>query len=656
MVMAGAGGIELGNDLILAPSSRGSLNLITTDGGSLRSTPGNSYQIVMSDSGSPDYHTFASGHAQTPLHLNQDGDGVTAEISGNIENVLLQVPSKTFIHVGGNTLNFAFEGQNLAANDTTSIIVEGNITSRGNRTSVEDITTGETRPFKDVLDPRFSLEPALTSRLVYDKDTHVLSFVGRMTEEQRDFLLNPQVRRHDDAGALILDANGLPIIDTVHFADASQVLALYNGSQDIPSSPNAFRGLQLGGPGKFTVDAHDADLGITSGIRSQGTLLNPALSSISPKGADIILKVHDLEMGASQIASFSRGNITVDASGRINVGSQLNFTSDDTPKGIFTSSGGDVSVTAESGINVNGSRIATYDGGNISVLSRHGDIDAGQGGLGSVSVFRTIVDPVTGEVTINSTTVPGSGILATTLPGTDSRIGNITIKAEDGSVIASAGGVLQLSFNRVAGNDSAIIDISATGRLLYQVDADGERIRDANGKLVPVRDAQGRAVVADPDKGNIEANNSGIIGGNVKLDADGNITGLVVAREDINIRSDANVTVTALAQGSASVSGASISGSTIVGGQSVSANAASISDSALVSASVSSSGAQSGVQSGVGTTAAATVNAKQAEDADKTVAAKKTEDDDEEKKKKKQPIQLARTVGRVTVILPETNK
>jgi hypothetical protein len=79
-----------------------------------------------------------------------------------------------------------------------------------------------------------------------------------------------------------------------------------------------------------------------------------------------------------------------------------------------------------------------------------------------------------------------------------------------------------------------------------------------------------------------------------------------------------------------------------------------VSDSTIVANNATVSGAQSGVQAGVGTTSAATVNAKQAEDASTTVA-KKTDEDEEEKKKKK-PIQLARTVSRVTVILPEKTK
>ena len=619
-VRAGAGGIELGNDIVLAPSALGSLRLFTTHGGSLFTTPGRSHQLVMSDSGSPDYTTFVQGHAATPLHLDNRTDGVTADISGDITDVLLQVPKQSLIHVHGNTLNFAFEGQNLNAGETTSIIVDGDIRSRGNRTSVEEVT-----PNKTVFDEKYTVNALLGNKLVFDSKTHQLSFIGKMTETERDFLLNPQVRQYDSRGNLIVDALGDPILASVSYLDSAKVLALYQNSQDIPSSANALRGIQVGGPGRLVVGAHNVDLGITEGIRSRGTLNNPALNGISPKGVNIELNVQNLEMGASQIASFAGGSITVNAAGRVDVGSQNNFTSDDTPKGIFTSSGGNVTVHATDDINVNGSRIATYDGGNISIVSEAGDINAGSGGLGSVLIFRTSVDPVTGLVTVNTTSIPGSGILATTLPGGDTRIGNISIEAKDGSVIASKGGVLQLSFNGVKENDSATILISAKG----------------HGN--------------NPLKGNIEAKNSGIIGGNVTLNADGDITGLVVAKQDINIDSKGNVSVTALAQGSANVSGASISGSTIVGGESVSASAATISDSSLVSSSVSSSGTQSGVQSGVGTTAAATAT-KVSDDADKTVASTKKEDEEEDPKKKKKPIQLARTSGRVTVILPNQPK
>ena len=619
-VHAGAGGIELGNDLVLAPSALGSLRLFTTDGGSLFSTPGKSFQLVMSDSDSPDYNTFVLGHAATPLHLEHRGDAVVADISGDVTDVLMQVPKQALIHVHGNTLNFAFEGQNLNAAETTSLIVDGDIRSRGNRTSVDQVT-----PNKAVFDEKFTVDPLLGNKLVYDAKTHQLSFIGKMNEAERDFLLNPLVKQYDSRGNLIVDALGNPVLVAASYLDAAKVQALYQNSQDIPSSGNALRGIQVGGPGSLLIGAHNIDLGITEGIRSRGTLNNAALNSISPKGVSIQLNVQNLEMGASQIASFAGGSISVDAAGRVDVGSQNNFTSDDTPKGIFTSSGGNVTVHAGGNVNVNGSRIATYDGGNISIVSEAGNVDAGSGGLGSVLLFRTSIDPVTGLVTINTTSIPGSGILATTLPGGQSRLGNIHIEAKDGSVIADKGGVLQLSFNGVKENDSATIDITASGHK------------------------------TDATKGNIEAKNSGIIGGNVNLKADGDITGLVVAKQDINIDSKGNVSVTALAQGNASVSGASISGSTIVGGESVSASAASISDSALVSGSVSSSGTQSGVQSGVGTTAAATAT-KVSDDAEKTVASTKKDDEEEDPKKKKKPIQLARTSGRVTVILPNQPK
>jgi len=507
-----------------------------------------------------------------------------------------------------------------------------------------------------VFDPRTTINPDLNNKLIYDtsdpKNPKLIGFIGKMDSLELDFLLHPKIKELDDRGSTVLDSHGNPVLVPTQFADANKIQSLYDNSQDIPTSPNAYRGFQLGGPGQFNISARNMDLGLTSGIRSQGTLLNSAISSISPIGANIGLHLgHDLEMGASQIASFAGGSIDIHADHTINVGSQLNFTSDETPKGIFTSSGGDVTVEAKNGVNVNGSRIATYNGGNISVIADHGNIDAGAGGLGSVSVFRTVVDPITGAVSINATTIPGSGILATTLPGTDARIGNIHVEADDGNVIASAGGVLQLSFNGVKENNSGMIDISSYGRIKYQVDANGDLVRDANDRLVPLLDANNHTIPADKTKGNIAANNSGIIGGNVTLNADGDITGLVVAQQNINITSLSSVSVTALAQGSANVSGANVNNSTIVGGASVSVDAGSIANSTLASGSVSASGVQSGVSTGVGNTAAAASNSKIADDSSTTVA-KKTDEDEEEKKKKK-PIQLARTVSRVTVILPE---
>src|SRR5262249_37561348 len=158
---------------------------------------------------------------------------------------------------------------------------------------------------------------------------------------------------------------------------------LYTKSQDIPSSGLAYAGLQVAGPGKLIVKAHSLDLGITKGIRTGDLAVNTALAAISTKGADIEVDLQgNLDMISSQIASFGGGSIAIDSRGSLNVGAQRQFTSDDTPKGIYTANGGDVSVKAVGDVSVNGSRIASYNGGNVSVTSETGNINAGEGARG----------------------------------------------------------------------------------------------------------------------------------------------------------------------------------------------------------------------------------------------------------------------------------
>ncbi|HXI50638.1 MAG TPA: filamentous hemagglutinin N-terminal domain-containing protein, partial [Candidatus Saccharimonadales bacterium] len=279
---AGAGGVVLGNDVILFPSPLGSLHIRTTDGGALRSVPGRFYQLVVSDSGSLDYRSFAQGHAVgRPLHLNSGDAGIHLDIAGDVQNLFLRVPRQADITIGGNARNFSFEGQNLSPNDVTSLHVTGNWFSRSDRTFVvgtlnppSGVILSPNRGILDPLaifnDPLAAVSPDLGARITYDPVTHRLGFQGIMTSQERDFLLHPQIyqldpltrtRRLDSSGNFVVIPVSSPI-------DAAAVQSLYAESQDIPTSALARNGLQLGGPGRFDISAHNLDLGITAGIRS----------------------------------------------------------------------------------------------------------------------------------------------------------------------------------------------------------------------------------------------------------------------------------------------------------------------------------------------------------------------------------------------------
>jgi filamentous hemagglutinin family protein len=617
-INAGAGGVLLGNNVVLYPSPLGSLDIQTSGGGSLVSASGGYYQLAMSDSGSADYTTFLSGHAATPLHLSPGGEGVHLDISGDVQNLLFRFPEAADIHIHGNAVNLAYEGQNLAASDITTLQIDGNYTSRSDRTSV----TLSSPPNMQVLtDPVTSVNPDLGARMSYDPATHRLTVQGILNPAELAFLLHPTVYVIDPTTqTLAIDSQGNPITKPASFTqDTAALNQLFAATQDIPKSPLARNGVQIGGPGRFDFTAHDLDLGVSAGIRSVGALLNPALAQVSLQGADLNLNLSgDLNITSSQIASFNGGSVNVASLGRMDIGTQDSFTSDDTPKGIYTAHGGHVDVHAVGDIAISGSRIATYDGGDVTVTSDNGTVDAGAGAKGFFSVTTSQLNPGTGQVETRNDRFFGSGIMALTRTDSSTRVGNISITAGS-DISANAGGVLQLAFN--------------------QYDQSGAKVTlDAGGS--------------------IHASQSGVLGGTVALSAKGSIEGVVVANRDVVIQARQNVSVTAVAGGTASVSsGGSVSGS-IVGASGVSVAGSEVTASMISTrGSVSSSGDTTGAKMGAFNAVAAPSAQRVTENADKTVATETTTANLDSEEKKKQYAQnkpvLQRRVGRVTVILPK---
>jgi cytoskeletal protein CcmA (bactofilin family) len=204
-------------------------------------------------------------------------------------------------------------------------------------------------------------------------------------------------------------------------------------------------------------------------------------------------------------------------------------------------------------------------------------------------------------------------------------VGDIVVETPRGNIIANSGGIVQLPLNGNTSGGSVTLTAGS---------------KDENGDVVYT--------------GKIDASGSGVIGGNVKLEATGEIIGLVFARQNIDISSRENVNVTALAQGSVNVdAGGRISG-TVIGIGSVSASGSAV-DAALLSQNVSAQGSVSSSQVGFAASSVAGTTSQNAQQNDTVKDAadqgKKDGDESEDDKKKKRPL-LARTTGRVTVILP----
>ncbi len=641
-IRAGAGGVIVGNDISLFPSPTGNLDLVTTDGGSLTGTkPGDLVQFVVSDSDARQYRSFGTfginDHADVPVHLN-DTVPVNVQVSGNLSSILFGVPKAARIEVGGNMVNSRFEGQNLRPTDVTSIHVAGDIINRNEFTTVPLATKPDFSAFELglIYPPPVGSLSGLENLFSYDSARQTLTFQGRMTGEQLQFLLNLPVQVFNSSGQPVFQANGEPVTQNIQLLPPDVAQALYNLSQDVPL--NADTGYRLGGGGSFDITARNLDLGATAGIVSQGPRGNSALAQLFTHGADIRVALGgNLEMFSTTISSLNGGDITVVADGSVSVGSRTFNVPGSTARGIFTVDPSDVTVIARGNIDVNGSRIAAYDGGNVLVRSLEGNIDAGSGASGAATIEKIHVDPVTRQVLSYAPTIPGSGILATTFPrsldpafpASVATVGDITVETPRGDIIANSGGVVQIPLNGQGANLGTVTLTAGT--------------RDAAGNVVHV--------------GNIDASGSGVVGSTVKLQASGGITGLVFARENIDLTASQGVNVTALAQGSVNVSaGGTVSG-TIIGVGSVNASGASV-DASLLSQNVSTSGGASSGQVGFGQGNAAgnaATSSVQSDEPARTVA-KATDDDSRRTTAAAPGPRLTRTVGRVTVILPSSAK
>ena len=770
-VNAGAGGVILKGDsfynqLILFPSPQGSLTINTTGGGSLTgnlpATGGTPqvFNLIVSDSGKQQYTTSGDfgmyDYASTPVHLGA-ATPVELNISGNMSLMTLVAPEAAQINVVGNMNNCGFQGMNLNAADVTSITVgqaaknnmenlgilnpatDGGLTVGGNINNSSTYVSvnlsqvaGATAPDLSYLATAVSSSPTpaqLAASFFYNPATQIFTYQaipGVSLASVLQLLQNLTVQVYKNGVPQWADSptDTVPLTTTVAVINAATAQALLAEYTTLGPTPAGTLGYTIGGGGQFNITAANMELGTTPGVTSYGVGLYQLggtypLANLFNTGSDISINLTgDLTMFSSAIASLNGGSISIFAGGSINAGSPDFTVNSASTRGIYTADHGSLSIIADGDINVNGSRIAAYDGGNVTVESLDGNINAGSGGNGYVIVYDYSVNPSTHQVATEVPTIPGSGILATTFPSdTGLTVGNILVEAPNGIVSASAGGVVQLSLNNNKSPD-AIVQVLA-GLELH--DVNGHVLSAANLSLPTIQGALITAAAGDsPDTvvitdgatpikiqvsaavwsqltavlnlapaanqdlqlnlsgggqsalqtvlagngsglanynyatfvsagRNIDASGSGVIGSNIKLNATGDILGVIFARNNLDINAQQNVGVTALSGGLASVSGQSLGSSTIIGigGISVSGDA---SGSSLLSNSQISGDTGGSKGMAQGTAANATSQGMAGENSAPPSEAVGGSDDELDKKKK--GIALAQKVGRVTVILP----
>ena len=135
--------------------------------------------------------------------------------------------------------------------------------------------------------------------------------------------------------------------------------------------------------------------------------------------------------------------------GTLDVGTTVLASANTTDKstGIVTETGGAIRIFANRDVNVNESRVMTFQGGDIVVWSDLGNINAGKGEKTAVNAGRPqYVDNKDGTYSLKPSTPPlGSGIRAVTYPSDENTpappAGDIFLFAPQGVIDAGEAGI-----------------------------------------------------------------------------------------------------------------------------------------------------------------------------------------------------------------------
>jgi filamentous hemagglutinin family protein len=210
-------------------------------------------------------------------------------------------------------------------------------------------------------------------------------------------------------GTVVQDANGKSVIQvngkTLEFKNKTVVL---DGAQTLSDTSPVTIHLSVAEQGGklLTKDGQ-----VYQVLRAEAPL-NAAktLTGFDPVLVDgkLVLVAPD---GSVMLASASQVARVQSLPGSVAVGSNVPVTSDfdGAPLGITTLGGGGIDVLAKGNINVETSRISTFQGGDINLTSTNGNINAGSGSRDE-AVNQTITQKINGVDVQTTIRVPASGI------------------------------------------------------------------------------------------------------------------------------------------------------------------------------------------------------------------------------------------------------
>jgi hypothetical protein len=398
------GNIKVQNPFYQAPAPTGSLTLFAgndIDGGYVfpNTNTLSSGQIVMIEHDPSDFYgypkvavpsiTSPQLSQKTLVHQN-DNAPVELHAGNDIKDIELDLTKKAVISAGRDILQFNYNGENLNPADVSSI-------SAGRDILYDYIVSGSNQ---------IGIEQGGPGTFIVQAGRNIdlgNSSIGIQTTGNTNSTLLDAGKGAD----LIVVAGAKSVIQP---ADA---LAFFNGVDgSTDHSDQSENGLRKAG-----INYSD--------LLAQGNTA-AAQQSILQARSGIIRKYFDdpaidgsgtISMTSSQIdSSTGKSDVYVMARGVIDIGKSTLSSGSQKTTGIFTNTGGAVNIFAGSDVNVNESRVMTFLGGDITVWSDHGDINAGRGSATTVNtpVPIQVLQPDGTFKSVNPPPSAGSGIRALT--------------------------------------------------------------------------------------------------------------------------------------------------------------------------------------------------------------------------------------------------
>ncbi|HIK11841.1 MAG TPA: filamentous hemagglutinin N-terminal domain-containing protein, partial [Oscillatoriaceae cyanobacterium M33_DOE_052] len=447
--------------------------------------------------------SFTGSTTAGDIHIQAAGNITTAQIDAYAE----PIDSNTTTGDGGNiTINSTGGTINTSASAIQSYAFYGNA-GDVNIEAAGDITTNYITSA--------SLSPNATHQ---GGDINIISYNGGIntTGGNLSFLVE--------------------IADTAAIADIANTF-LNNFANISPFATNGFGGdINLQAKNDIITSHLSSYAGAGSGdvniTTSDGNINTGVIFSVSPQGSggNITIKAPEGDITTSHINSYATQNgtggfVDITGGGDFNIGAATinSFSGQNTAGDVTINVGGNINL----GGDANRSAIRSegpIGGGNISITSTTGEIDASLGRLDSYSQEATA-----GNVTLNAAeNITTAGILS------DGKQvgGNITITSSGGSVDTSRENLESYSLEGTAGN----VTIEAPGDITTEdIFSDGWQI----GGNITITSTQGQI---EATGGNLYSFSEGGKAGNVTLDAPGDITTLEIYSDGYEVGGNISIT------------------------------------------------------------------------------------------------------------------